>query len=104
MLTPGRLCARCTSIAATDRRACSSLVPGGNSNTSEASNGLLNRTGEPSVLADRVAAEGTLNVTREPRSATTAHTIPRAAPRTMADTEAVSIGGHLRDRTLSSRG
>src|SRR5215831_7417528 len=88
--------ARCRSVAATDWRACSSLVPGGNSNTSEASNGLLNRTGEFSDSADRSATEGTVVATVEMRCATT----PKAILIPTPNTEDASTGSHLRDRML----
>ncbi len=51
---PGRMCrswARCLSRSATDARASSSVVPGGNSNTSDLSKGFLKRSGWASTIA-----------------------------------------------------
>lgn len=52
----GRSRARSRSIFATHRRASALLVPGGNSKTSDRSNGFLNRTGGPADAADGGAA------------------------------------------------
>jgi hypothetical protein len=48
--------ARCNSRSATDWRACCNVVPGGNSNTSDLSNGFLIRTGSSSGAGAAAAA------------------------------------------------
>ena len=85
--------ARCRSIAATDSRAWSSPVPDGKSNTSEGSNGLVNRTGD-SCSANGAVPGGTVIVILELRYTTT----PNATPRATLKPDDASANDHLRKR------